>query len=228
MSENWHEHFHEGLSRIADEKFGEAVVQLSQALVEAPDDYVAQCYATRGYAYLCDGQFERALDDCNLAIEHDPTDGEAYAWRGSAQAGLRKWRAAMDDYVDAIRLAPDKQHEYGEVLLEHVKQAIGEYSRVIRGGAATVDVFRNRGVAYAIREEYEKAAGDFSQAIDMEPTDGDCYIRRAECFLALKIYPNAVNDCTRATRCGINDAHVYFVRAGRCGSLANMTKRWPT
>src|SRR5690349_510033 len=134
MSDAWQQHFRSGLGLLDGEKFAEAIVELSRALVEAPDEHVAQCYATRGYAQLCYGEYQLAIDDCNLAIEHDKTDGEAFAWRGSAHAGLSHWRETIDDYLVAIRLCPEKADEYRDILLAHLDDAIRDFTSRINGG----------------------------------------------------------------------------------------------
>ena len=148
MNEKWQQHLHAGLMQVGMEAYAEAVIELSQALVEAPDEHVSQCYSTRGYAHLCNGDFVRAIDDCDLAIENDPSDGEAYAWRGSAHAGQRQWSQAIDDYIDAIGLSPENEAEYREVLLAHLDEAISDFTHAIRGGQATAEVFRSRGTAF--------------------------------------------------------------------------------
>ena len=133
---------------VCAEAFAEAIVELTQALVNAPDDQVAACYAARGYALLSQGEFARAIDNCNLAIEHDPSSGEAYAWRGSAHAGLRQWGQAIEDYVDAISLTPQSEKEYRAILGAHLDEAIADFTQTIRAGQATGEVLRSRGTAY--------------------------------------------------------------------------------
>lgn len=213
MNGKWQEHFHQGLALIGQEQYADAIVQLSQALVEAADDAVAKCYATRGYAYLCTGDLARAIDDCNQAIEHDPSDGEAYAWRGSGFAGQQLWPQAIDDYVEAIRLAPDKEIEYRHVLEAHLSEAIKSYSRKLRGGVKSPHVLRDRGIAYAIRGDHDNAVRDFSQAISQGLKDADCYAHRALSHLAAEEYKKAISDCTTAIKLGDGRAEIYFARA---------------
>jgi hypothetical protein len=113
---SWRDHYDRGLELIHSQQVDEAIVELTQALVEAPDESLAECYAHRGYAYLTSDQFQRAIDDCQQAIASNARMAEAYAWRGAAYAGLRRWREAILDYVEAIRLARDPaRQEYEEI-----------------------------------------------------------------------------------------------------------------
>jgi tetratricopeptide (TPR) repeat protein len=213
MNEKWQEHFQGAMALVGEEKFADAVVQLSQALVEAPDEYVAQCYATRGYAQLCARRFEQAIDDCNLAIEHDATDGEAFAWRGSANAELKQWRPAIDDYLQAIALSPEKHEEYRDILDVHLRAAIEDFTRKIRAGGATADVYRDRGLALALRNDHEAAVRDLTQALQLDASSAEAHLCRAESLVALKQFDKAIGDCTRAIRLGEAGSHVYLARA---------------
>ncbi len=213
MNEKWQQHLHTGLTQVGEGAFAEAIVELSQALVEAPDEHVAQCYAARGYAHLCKSDFDRATEDCNLAIENNPADGEAYAWRGSAFAGRRMWSEAIEDYVEAISLSPENEVEYREVLGAHLDEAIGDFTTTIRTGQAIADDLRGRGTAYMYRGDFGKAVRDFSQALQMEPKHGPTYHRRAECLFDLEQYEKAVADCVRAVKCDEKTSGVYFTRA---------------
>ena len=71
----WRAHHELGMEYVQSEQFEEAIVEFTQALVEAPEEYVPQCYASRGYAYFATDQFERAIDDCDHALADDANHG---------------------------------------------------------------------------------------------------------------------------------------------------------
>ena len=82
---------------MRDEAYPEAVIELSQALVEAPDDEVAQCYATRGYAHLCQGDFNKAIEIYNGtggAVDLTGYDLELYS-NGAASPFIRTSRSKL-------------------------------------------------------------------------------------------------------------------------------------
>lgn len=84
------------------------------------------------------GEYDLAVDDGNLAIwlgRGEPW--ESYAQRGWAYAAWGKWRNAVADYTEAIRLGP-KDFSFGN--------------------------YDSRGSAYMQGGEYDKAAADFITA----------------------------------------------------------------
>ena len=52
------------------------------------------------------GQYFEAISHYDLAIKDDPSDDQAYYWRGKAKAELNQHPAAIIDYNKALRLNP--------------------------------------------------------------------------------------------------------------------------
>lgn len=210
--EPWQAHFQRALELIGEQQFAPALGELSQAIVDAPDHEIAKCYATRGYAQLCLGQYAPAVEDCSLAIGHDATDGEAFAWRGSAYAALHQWRAALDDYAQAIQLAPDSAEEYHTIAVQHAGRAIVELIEFERQRRISPQLYHDRAVAYAFRGEHEPAIRDFTSAIRLEQRDVTSYHKRAECHAALQHHDRVLADCKAAISLGDRSAEIYFLR----------------
>jgi tetratricopeptide (TPR) repeat protein len=94
----------------------------------------------RGKAYTKKGQYDRAIQDYDLAIKLDATYGGAFGDRGFAYANKGQYDRAIQDYDQAIKLAPD----YAEA-------------------------FYNRGNAYSAKGQYDRAIRDYDQAIKLDP-----------------------------------------------------------
>jgi tetratricopeptide (TPR) repeat protein len=208
----WQMHFETGLEFIAQQEYAPAVSELSQAIVEAPEEEVGKCYSTRGYAQLCLGNAAAAIDDCTLGISHDPFDGEAYAWRGSAYAVERQWRSAIEDYLMAIRLVPESAAEYRQIATAHAQHAIAEFTSLERQKKANTQTIFDRGIAYAFLGQYEAAIRDFGQSIKADQRDAVAYSKRAECHAALKHHDRVVVDCKAAISFGARSPQIYFLR----------------
>ncbi len=219
--EPWRAHFHAGLAHIGRDEFRDAVGRLSQALVDAPEEELAPCYSTRGYAFLCLGEYERALDDCNAALAIDPQDGEALAWRGAAHAGLGNWRNCLEDYVEAIAHAPDKAQEYSEVALANAATAVLQIGRKIQSGAGVAEDFFARGVALAFRGEYPAAVEDFTQVISLAPS-AEAHFKRAECYCAMGEFGKVVADCTQALALEPGRAETHYYRGAGLRQLGRV------
>ena len=58
----------------------------------------AECYTNRGEAYMRKGEFDRAIDELNKALELAPGSVEAYDKRGAAYAEKGKYDRAMEEF----------------------------------------------------------------------------------------------------------------------------------
>ena len=170
----WRIHLEKGTGLIADQQYRAALVELSQAVAESPDDHLAECYAIRSQAYLYNADYDRAIDDCNLSIELDPIQADIFACRGSALAHQKQWRQALDDFFTAIRFRPDADETYRPVLLEHIDSAMAEFEELIRTDQADGHLYQTRGMARAYRGEHRQAGRDFAA----DPDRPHLYARR--------------------------------------------------
>ncbi|MCH8149550.1 MAG: tetratricopeptide repeat protein, partial [Planctomycetes bacterium] len=164
----WNDAFQAGLTALEREEYQSAIKSLGQALIDAPEQELSGCYSMRGYAFLCTQQYDRALNDCDRAIEHNPLDAEAFAWRGSANAGLKRWRTTVEDFIKAIKLSPENSLEYEQVAINYTEQGLAEMRQQVRDGKSSPQIFQDRGIIYKFRGDYEKAIRDFGQSLDLD------------------------------------------------------------
>lgn len=197
----WQANYEAGQQAVTREAFQAALGLLSQAIVEAPTAHLAACHALRGYSYLRLADYQRAFDDCGEAVRLNPADSEALAWRGAASAGLQRWREAIEDFVAASEISPDKV-EYEQIALSHTEAAIADFRERVKRGESTYQLFYDRGVIYSFRGETKKAIRDFSQAIEADGRAPDAYFERARCLHATEDWESALADCTKALSLG--------------------------
>ena len=69
-------------------------------------------YGSRGYAYYAKGEFDRAIVDCNKAIELKPNFAEAYNNRGLVYLAEGELELAINDMDKAIESNPDYAEAY--------------------------------------------------------------------------------------------------------------------
>ena len=215
----WKSHFQAGIEAIADEDYDDALTSLSQALINAPDDELFQCYSMRGYVYLCLEEFDRAIDDCTAAIDCDASDGETFTWRASAYAGLGQWRQAIEDYTKAIQVSPKNAKQYRQVAASHTDQAIQAFQEKIDAGDRSAQLFIDRGVIYLFRGDVDKAIGEFSHAIELDTEEPSTYLHRARCYATCGKPSEVIKDCTRAEELGHNVSEVYLLRGASLREL---------
>jgi len=77
-----------------------------------PQAIVIAALGNRASAYARDGQYDRALDDYNQAIQLDSKQAPLFLGRGTTYALKGAYERAIEDYVQALRLDPDFAQVY--------------------------------------------------------------------------------------------------------------------
>lgn len=113
----------------------------------------AKEYYNKGLEYFKAGDFGKALEKYDKAIELNPNNADIYTDRGLAceNNGLD---CAIKNYSEAIKIDP--------------KSAMAHYKR---------------GKIYAIKEEHKKAIKDFDEAIRLQPNILDGYASRIDAYV---------------------------------------------
>ena len=99
------------------------------------------------------GEYVEAIEKFSKAISLDPLYGPAYSSRGFAYLHTGQSQAAIQDYDEAIRLAPENPN--------------------------LSDDYYNRASAYQTIGQYQQAIQDFTQAIRLNPLQAYRYESRA-------------------------------------------------
>src|SRR5215470_10735158 len=66
----------------------------------------AKSYLDRGLDLYAKGEFDKAIDDFDVAITFDPAYSAAYYNRGNARRAMQDWDGAASDYGRAIEINP--------------------------------------------------------------------------------------------------------------------------
>jgi tetratricopeptide (TPR) repeat protein len=159
--------------RINKEQGTEQNIASLTAVIDAnPSD--PEGYNTRGSAYGRAGQFSRALDDFNRALELNPRFYQAYANRALIYRNQGQPELALADYNTALKLSPRYDVAFigrGNIYRQagQLDAAMNDYNRAI--GLDTTDgrAYHNRGLIYQLRGNHAKAIEDFSTAISLSP-----------------------------------------------------------
>jgi tetratricopeptide (TPR) repeat protein len=141
-------------------------------------------------------QLEAQIAACSRLIQSSRTPGAQQAWlynnRGRAYAALGERERAIQDYDQAIRLAP--------------KDAIPYF---------------NRGMAYAQLGQREREIADFGQVIRLDPNNASAYNGRCYALAVVGRAAEGLPDCDRALQLRPNhaatlDSRAYaYLRLGR-------------
>src|SRR5215217_9049137 len=75
---------------------------------------------------------------------------------------------------------------------------ISNYSKAIKIDSSFAEAFNNRGMAYRISGDNERALADFNRAVELEPKFSQAIYNRALLFTAVGKEESAVRDLTSA------------------------------
>ncbi len=95
--------YEKGKGDLETGKTKEAINSFTQALQLNTD---ADIYNSRGFAYIHLGEFKKAIQDFDKAIEHDPTSVASYFNRGHVSLKEKNYEKSYKDFDTVIKLKP--------------------------------------------------------------------------------------------------------------------------
>jgi tetratricopeptide (TPR) repeat protein len=177
----------------------------SQALAIEPVDPVI--YAARGYFYLRQGVYAKALDDFSAGAKADPNNPLFVYGIGRVYATMKDFDTAVARYNQALALNPNYavailSRAEAYVHLDRLPEAKSDYDKAIilkfvRPGDRFF-AFLGRGYVNLQQEDFDHAVLDFNQALEADPGSVDALLyrgyaneRRGVTALALQDYERA-------------------------------------
>ncbi len=152
----------------------------------------------------------------------------AYNNRGSAYAGYNQNVSAIDDFSQAIKLAPYMDNSYYNranvyMKLGYFEKALEDYDRAIQfSQAPDTDYFKARGRLYITLGRFEDASRDYSKAIALDPENVGLYVERGSLSARLGHSEDAVTDYTQAINLRPNVPDLYYNRANQYVKLGRL------
>ena len=141
------------------------------------------------------GENEKAIADLNRYIIKVPNNSLAYKLRASAYTNIANYQAALNDYSNAVLLAPsaDTYYDRGVFLLElnYFKEANADLKTALTLGGNNGYAYFYRGVSNVLLGQFKEAISDLSKTITYDTLDFDAY-------LALAIAYNKIGDIAKA------------------------------
>lgn len=145
-----------------------------------PNPTDAKTYHQMGNDYYEKGDYDRAIENYNMAILLNPVFSEAYFNRALSYYQLKNFDKSVSDYSKAIELDPHNPiifNNRGDAYYrkQDFQSAVKDYDKAISLNANYLKAFYNRGLSYASIEEYEKAIDDFSKVVELKPDFAEAY-----------------------------------------------------
>jgi Flp pilus assembly protein TadD len=147
---------------------------------------------------------------------------EAYLFQGDKQR-------ALDDYNEAVKLAPHNAKLYYNRGVFYAAQtdgdaALRDFDAALGIDAKLVPVLRERAKIYVNRNNFGDALADCSEAIRLEPKTAVLWSQRGYVYLRQHDFESAIKDETQAIQLDPNLARAYFFRGVAFGGRGDSPK----
>jgi len=149
------------------------------------------------------GEFDAAIANYNIALQHAPHYAEAYANRADALQELKEFKLAIDSYAQAIRLEPNNPDNYYNQgvafsALELFSNALDCYVAAIKLDPNCAEFHFNHGNTLKNLNLFDQAITSYNQAILLKPKYAEAYLNRAAALQSLKQFDHAIDSLQQA------------------------------
>lgn len=163
------------------------------------------------------GKHQEAMPYLDRAIGLAPGNYWAYMIRGSSNAALRRFDAALSDFDRALDLNPKLAEAYsskGNVLreLKREEDSLDCFLRAIELKPGYAEAWSNRGVVLAELGRHEEALASYDQAIHFMPDHVEVWVNRGNVLSALDRHEEARAGYQKATELRPDHAEAWLRR----------------
>ena len=206
-----------GVEAIQNNNIDEALDYLNKEISEHPDNGYA--FAWVSLVRIYNEEYGRALTATNAAIKKIPSKDKqykafAYSTRGSVFLNLEDTIQAVKDFTQAIALTPEYDRLYNaraQVYYEQGKYdlADNDYRKMISLKEGDIMGYMGIGRNANAQKRYDDAIKQFDYVNKLAPSYSSAYSFRAESYIGLKKYNEAIDDVIIAL--GIdNDEKAFY------------------
>lgn len=124
----------------------------------------------RGMSFLGLGNYQQAIDDYSVAMDHIPGHRQSYISRAIAREQTGDYRGVIADFSDVVQMGMENAdlifNRRGMAFadLGQFDRAVIDYSEAMRTNPDYTFAYRNRGRAYFQMGNFAAAAADFGRA----------------------------------------------------------------
>lgn len=206
-----------GIEAIQNNNLDEALDYLNKEITEHPDNGYAFVWVALVRNY--NEEYGRALTAANTAVKKIPSKDKeyksfAFSTRASVFLNLEDTIQALKDFAQAIASAPENDRLYNaraQVYYEQGKYdlADNDYRKIISLKEGDVMGYMGLGRNANAQKRYEDAIKQFDYVNKLEPSYSSAYSFRAESYICLKKYNEAIDDVITALSIDQDDKAFY-------------------
>ena len=209
-----------GVEAIQNNNTEEALEYLNKELKDNPNNGYA--WAWIAAVHHNQEEYGRALTSVDLAIKHLPKKDKqyrafAYIIRAEVYVGLGENKKALADFTSAIKETPDDIDVYEKranlyYYMDKYDLADKDYQKIIAIDPSNVTGYMGIGRNANAEKRYEDAIEQFSYVTKLASEYSSGYSFRAESFIGLKKYDEAIDDIIRALEIDYDDKAFYLMQ----------------
>ena len=145
----------------------------------------------RGNIYGGKGDLDRAIADYSEAIRLDPSYAQAFFHRGNQYAAKGQ---IEQFYIDKGQTARKPR------MIAYFERAIVDYGEAMRFDPKSAELYRYRGLAYAMKGDLDRAIVDYDEAIRIDPMSVGVFDDRGRVHVKRGDIERAIADFEEALR----------------------------
>lgn len=198
--------YQRGLEAMQDEKNDEAIDFFNKDLKENPKN--GYSFSWIAHLRLLKEDYGRALTAADLALKYLPKKDDeyvifAYTSRAITYLNLQDTLKAISDYTSAIKIDPDKENLYeqrAQIYYELGKYdlADADYRKLIKLKPGGVMGYMGIGRNANFQKRWDEAIKQFDYVVKLDNNYSLAYSFRADSYMGLKRYNDAVDDIIKA------------------------------
>ena len=172
----------------------------------------------------------RIIQACTEALDRRIFEGSdryyLFVNRAEAYFAQGDGPRALDDYNEAVRLAPKNPRLYYNRGVFYAAQTDGEAALRDLGAALSINpkfvaALQERAKVYVTQNNFSSALADYSEAVRLQPKTAALWSERGYVYLRQKIYDSAIKDEAQAIQLDPKLARAYFLRGAAFGDLGD-------
>ncbi len=169
---------------------------------------------TSAKVYIQQDNWDKAIEQLEMAVELYPTDPEAFYLLGEGMAQKQNWERMNEMFEKSLKIAPTFEQQIkntreknwvnqfnsgvSKLNNNNVEGALENFRTAKVIDSSRVEVYKTLGITYTRVDSLEKAKDSFRKVLEIEPDNKDAFVGLANIHFQLKEYDKVVEVETRA------------------------------
>jgi Tfp pilus assembly protein PilF len=188
-------------------------IRLWSYVIEKHPERAHLVYYFRGLAFLNTDQFDKAIEDFDIAISLEPYFSDAFLNRGNAFEKIGKFDKAIENFDKAIALRPSYEAYFNRgMTFEKMglpDKAIADYDSAIALKPSRYEAYYAGGRLYGKTGLFDKSIEYFNKYIAINPNHAESYNNRGLSYVYIGRDDRALEDFNKAIALDQNIAVTY-------------------